>query len=78
MSERQRRTDIETANMVTRGINILKVRDRPVARHYMDYMEVPEDVIARVLDHPELRRTPSAEQVMSEAIVPFPPHPVDD
>ena len=78
MSDRQRRTDIETANVVTRGVNILMVRDRSVARHYMEYMHVPADVIARVLDHPGLRRTPSAEQVMSEAIVPFPPHPVDD
>lgn len=78
MSERQRRTDIETANVVMRGINILTVRDRAVARHYMDYMDVPADVITRVLDHPELRRTPSAEQVVSEAIVPFPPRPVDD
>jgi len=78
MSERQRRADIETANVVTRGVNILMVRARSVARHYMEYMHVPADVIVRVLDHPGLRRTPSAEQVMSEAIVPFPRRPVDD
>lgn len=78
MSERQRRTDIETANVVMRGINILMVRDRSIAWHYMEYMHVPADVIVRVLDHPGLRRTPSAEQVMSEAIVPFPPRPIED
>ena len=78
MSERQRRTDDEMAKAVTRGVNILMVRDRLVARHYMETMQVPPQVIARVLDHPGLRRTPSAEQLMSEAIVPFPPRPLDD
>lgn len=78
MSERQRRFDVETAKAVTRGVNILAVRDAAVARHYMESMQVPGEVIARVLAHPELRRTPSAEQVISEAIVPFPPRPIDD
>lgn len=78
MSERQRRTDIETAKVVTRGVNILAVRDRVVASHYMEFMQVPPDIIARVLDQPGLRRTPSEQQLMSEAIVPFPVRPVDD
>lgn len=78
MSDRQKRTDIDTANVVTRGINILHVRDRSVARHYMEYKHVPPQVINRVLDHPGLRRTPSAEQLRSEAITPFPPDPADD
>lgn len=78
MSERQRRRDNETEKVVTRGVNILMVRDRKVARHYMEYMHVPPEVIARVLDQPGLRRTPSAELQMSEAIVPFPRRPVDD
>ncbi|QOY93432.1 hypothetical protein IM543_17980 [Massilia sp. UMI-21] len=78
MSERQRRTDTDTAKVVTRGVNILMVRDRAVARNYMEHMHVPPDVIVRVLDQPGLRRTPSAEQLISEAIVPFPPQPLDD
>jgi hypothetical protein len=78
MSERQRRRDVDTAKAVTRGVNILSVRDHAVARNYMESMQVPGEVIARVLTHPELRRTPSAEQMRSEAIVPFPPRPVDD
>ena len=78
MSERQRRTNIEMAKVVTRGVNILAVRDRVVASHYMETMQVPPDIIARVLDHPGLRRTPSEQQLMSEAIVPFPAGPVDD
>lgn len=78
MSERQKRVDIGTANVVTRGINILLVRDRSVARHYMEVKHVPSNVIDRVLDHPGLRRLPSAEQMRSEAITPFPPGPTDD
>lgn len=75
MSERQKRADIDTANVVARGINILSVRDRSVARHYMAYKQVPDHVIARVLDHPDLRRRPSEEQLRSEAITPLPPGP---
>lgn len=78
MNERQRRTDTDTANVVTRGVNILVVRGRSVARHYMEYKHVPPDVIERVLDRPSLRRMPSAEQLRSEAITPFPPGPTDD
>lgn len=78
MSERQKRTDVDTANVVARGINILLVRDRSVARHYMEYKHVPPHVIDRVLDHPALRRMPSAGQLRSEAITPFPPDPGDD
>lgn len=78
MSERQKRTDIDTANVVTRGVNILFVRGRSVARHYMEYKHVPPDVIDRVLDRPCLRRVPSAEQLRSEAITPFPPGPTDE
>ncbi len=78
MSVRQKRIDIDTANVVARGINILLVRDRSVARHYMEVKHVPPNVIDRVLDHPGLRRMPSAEQLRSEAITPFPPGPTDD
>ena len=78
MNQRQRRVDTDTANVVARGVNILFVRGRPVARHYMEYKHVPPDVIERVLDQPGLRRTPSAEQLRSEAITPFPPGPTDD
>lgn len=69
-SERQRRTDIDTANAVTRGINILAVRNRSLAQNYMEHKQVPPAVIARVLDAPWARRAPSAEQVISEAIIP--------
>lgn len=78
MNLRQKRTDGGTANVVARGINILAVRGRPVARHYMDYHHVPAAVIERVLDHPGSRRTPSAEQVQSEAISPLSSCPEDD
>ena len=70
MSERQKRTDIDTANVVTRGVNILAVRDRSLAQHYMEFKHVPARIIGRVLDHPASRRAPSAEQVISEAITP--------
>jgi hypothetical protein len=72
MSERQRRSDIDTANAVTRGLNILAVRNRSLAQHYMEYKHVPPDVITRVLNTPSSRRAPSAEQVVSEAITPAP------
>jgi hypothetical protein len=73
MSERQKRSDIVTANVVTRGINILAVRDRSVAQNYMRVNHVPQDVIERVLDRPASRRAASPEQLISEAIVPSPP-----
>jgi hypothetical protein len=73
MSERQRRVDAGTANVVARGINILAVRNRSVAQHYMDYHHIPPAVIARVLDNPAARRMPSTEQLMSEAIRPSAP-----
>jgi hypothetical protein len=73
MSERQRRVDCVTAKAVARGVNILTVRNRSLALHYMEYKRVPAEVIARVLDHPELRRTPSTEQLISEAITPSDP-----
>jgi hypothetical protein len=72
INERQRRSDEPTANAVARGLNILAVRDAGVARHYMRHKDVPEHVIARVLDHPELRRRESAGQSVSEAITPSP------
>jgi hypothetical protein len=78
MSERQKRTDIGTANAVARGINILAVRNRAVARHYMEYNHVPGTVIGRVLDNPAARRAPSAEQAVSEAITPSIPGPVEE
>ena len=78
MSLRQQRTDTGTANVVARGVNILAVRDRSVARHYMDYHHVPEAVIERVLDRPAARRTPSAGQRESEAISPLGSAPADD
>ena len=73
MSERQKRTDTDTANAVTRGINILAVRNRLLAQNYMEINNVPPGVIGRVLDHPASRRAPSAEQMISEAITPAPP-----
>jgi hypothetical protein len=73
MSERQRRSDLPTANAVARGLNILLMRDRGLAEHYMEYKHVPGRVILRVLAHPEQRRQPSAEQAISEAITPSPP-----
>jgi hypothetical protein len=73
MSERQKRTDLATANVVTRGINILAVRDRLVAQNYMKVNNVPQAVIERVLDRPAARRATSPEQLISEAILPSPP-----
>jgi hypothetical protein len=73
MSERQKRTDIVTANAVTRGINILAVRNRFVAQNYMRVNNVPQGVIERVLDRPASRRVASPEQLISEAIIPLPP-----
>jgi hypothetical protein len=78
MSERQKRTDIGTANVVTRAINILAVRNRSLAQHYMECNDVPAGVVQRVLDQPGSRRAPSAEQVISEAITPSPPGQRDD
>lgn len=72
MNERQRRTDEATANAVARGLNILAVRDCDLARRYMEYKEVPAQVIARVLERPELRRRISDWQSVSEAITPGP------
>jgi hypothetical protein len=73
INERQRRCDEPTANAVARGLNILAVRDAEVARRYMRHKDVPDHVIARVLDHPELRRRESAGQSVSEAITPSAP-----
>lgn len=71
MNERQKRTDIGTANVVTRGINILAVRNRSLAQNYMECKDVPAGVVKRVLDQPGSRRAPSAAQVISEAITPL-------
>lgn len=73
MSERQKRSDIGTANVVMRGINILTVRNCFLAQNYMELKNVPPGVIGRVLDSPASRRAPSAEQVISEAITPSHP-----
>lgn len=73
MSERQRRTDGGTAKAVTRGVNILAVRNRSLAQNYMQFKHVPARVIARVLDNPSSRRRPTAEQAISEAITPSSP-----
>lgn len=78
MSERQKRADIDTAEAVTRGVNILHVRDRSVAQNYMEYKRVPAHVIERVLDHPSLRRVPSPELARSAAITPLPTDGEDD
>lgn len=77
MSERQKRNDMGTANVVTRGINILAVRNRFLAQNYMEVKNVPPGVIGRVLDNPASRRAPSAEQVISEALTPSPSGPAD-
>lgn len=76
MSERQRRVDCSTAKAVARGVNILAIRNRSLALRYMEYKRVPMGVIVRVLDNPASRRTPSTEQLISEAITPS-PHPQD-
>jgi hypothetical protein len=73
MSERQRRVDSGTAKAVARGVNILAVRNRTLAQNYMEYKRVPTGVIVRVLDNPALRRMPSTEQLISEAITPSTP-----
>jgi hypothetical protein len=73
MSKRQRRVDIDTANAVARGVNILGVRGAAIAQHYMRHKGVPDTVIHRVLDDCAARRGPSPEQSVSEAIMPSPP-----
>jgi hypothetical protein len=55
-------------------LNILAVRDADLARRYMEHKNVPEPVIARVLESPELRRKISAGQSVSEAITPSSRH----
>jgi hypothetical protein len=72
MSERQQRTDMATANAVARGLNILGVRGEAIAQSYMRHKGVPDAVIARVIAEPALRRPASAEQSISEAIIPSP------
>lgn len=71
--ERQKRVDSRAANAVARGLNILAVRNRSLARNYMEHKRVPPEVIARVLDHPALRRRQSEDQLTSEAITPSAP-----
>ena len=78
MNKRQKRTDIGTANVVSRGVNILAVRDRSLAQNYMECKDVPAGVVKRVLDQPGSRRAPSAAQVISEAITPLPARHRDD
>jgi hypothetical protein len=73
MSERQQRIDSATANAVARGVNIEGVRGALLARRYMRYRGVPDTVIDRVLGDRAIRRAPSPEQVISEAIAPLPP-----
>ena len=73
MSERQRRSDIDTANAVARGVNIQGIRGPVLAWRYMRYKGVPEAVIERVLDTHGPRRDLSPEQAISEAITPSPP-----
>lgn len=72
MSERQRRSDMATANAVARGLNILGVRGDALARRYMRHKGVPDAVIVRVIAEPAMRRLASAEQSISEAIIPSP------
>ncbi|WP_426161879.1 hypothetical protein [Pseudoduganella sp. R-34] len=78
MNERQKRSDIGTAKAVARGVNIESVRNRALAQKYMEYRRVPSDVIARVLDKPLLRRAPSTDQLVSEAITPSNAPPTTD
>lgn len=73
INERQRRSDETKANAVARGLNILAVRNAEIAERYMLHKQVPAHVIARVLDHPALRRRESADQSVSEAITPSSP-----
>jgi hypothetical protein len=77
MIERQRRGDEATANAVARGLNILAVRSARLARRYMEYKQVPDTVIARVIAQPSLRRRESAAQADTEAITPH-AHPGAD
>jgi hypothetical protein len=70
MNERQRRFDIDTANAVARGVNIQAVRGTGLALRYMRYKGVPDTVIDRVLGDRAIRRNPSPEQIVSEAITP--------
>ncbi|MGW8392702.1 hypothetical protein [Pseudoduganella sp. HUAS MS19] len=78
MNERQRRSDTGTAKAVARGVNIQSVRNRALAQKYMEYRRVPPGVIARVLDMPLLRRAPSTDQMVSEAITPSSASPTPD
>ena len=78
MNERQRRTDTGTANSVARGVNIQLLRNGALAQKYMEYRRVPPGVIARVLDKPLLRRAPSTDQLVSEAITPSGAAPAPD
>lgn len=73
MNQRQQRTDIDMANAVARGVNIFEMRGPSIARHYMRHKGVPDAVIDRILDVRALRRAPSPEQAVSEAITPTPP-----
>ena len=73
INERQRRSDESAANAVARALNILAVRNAELARRYMRHKHVPDHVIDRVLDHPDLRRRESADQSVSEAITPSAP-----
>lgn len=73
MNRRQQRTDIDTANAVARGVNILELRGPAIAGQYMRHKGVPDAVIDRILDVRALRRAPSPEQAVSEAITPTPP-----
>lgn len=72
MHVRQRRSDEATANAVARGLNILGVRDAVQARRYMEFKNVPANVIERVLAEPAQCRKPTQAQLVSEAITPLP------
>jgi hypothetical protein len=48
------------------------VRGEAIAQSYMRHKGVPDAVIARVIAEPALRRPASAEQSISEAIIPSP------
>lgn len=74
INDRQRRTDEFAANAAARGLNILAARNAELASRYMRYKRVPDHVIARVLDHPDLRRGESAARSVSEAITPSSPN----
>jgi hypothetical protein len=78
MSKRQQRNDTDLANAVVRGVNILSIRNRSLAQSYMEYKKVPPRVIERVLDAPALRRKPSDEQALSEALTPGPTGPAQE